>query len=48
MEDLLSTGHTRLVDNFEDIIWGAGGFGCMRVVFESGFIFFLYAFGIKP
>ena len=28
---------TILFDNCEDMIWGAGGFGCMRVAFESGF-----------
>ena len=30
---------TILFDNFEDMLWGSGGLGCMRVAFES--VFFL-------
>ena len=26
-----------LFDNFEVMLWGAGGFECIRVAFESGF-----------
>ena len=36
-----------LFDNFFDVLWAAGGFGCMWVAFEFGFFNYLCFVGLK-